>query len=177
MLTHEQMTDLARPDLTVSDRIRALAAAGVSRADIARFLGKRYQHVRNVLEADKQRDAAPPPRFAATGVQEQGAQFTRALNEADFVESRGAGAYRLVVRPDGSILLPREVRAAFGVEDGGVVMAKLEGDAFGVISAETAMRRVRDIVRQFVPPGVDLVAELIADRKAEAAREAEGGEA
>ena len=43
---------------SVSDKIRALAAAGYSRADIARMLGKRYQHVRNVLEADKAKAAA-----------------------------------------------------------------------------------------------------------------------
>ena len=45
---------IARPHSTVADKIRALAAAGVPRADIARFLGKRYQHVRNVLEGDAQ---------------------------------------------------------------------------------------------------------------------------
>jgi len=38
---------------TVSDRIRELDAEGVPRAEIARALGKRYQHVRNVLEGDK----------------------------------------------------------------------------------------------------------------------------
>ncbi len=36
-------------DLSVSDKIRALDALGVPRAEIARLLGKRYQHVRNVL--------------------------------------------------------------------------------------------------------------------------------
>lgn len=35
---------------TKSDKIRALAAQGMARADIARELGIRYQHVRNVLE-------------------------------------------------------------------------------------------------------------------------------
>ena len=37
---------------TVADKIRALDAAGHPRAEIARLLGKRYQHVRNVLEGD-----------------------------------------------------------------------------------------------------------------------------
>ena len=37
---------------TKSDKIRALNAAGVSRADIGRHLGIRYQHVRNVLVSD-----------------------------------------------------------------------------------------------------------------------------
>lgn len=34
---------------TTSAKIRGLNAAGFSRSEIAKFLGKRYQHVRNVL--------------------------------------------------------------------------------------------------------------------------------
>jgi len=34
---------------TTSAKIRALHASGMSRGDIAKLLGKRYQHVRNVL--------------------------------------------------------------------------------------------------------------------------------
>ncbi|HEY5007143.1 MAG TPA: hypothetical protein VII42_04010, partial [Caulobacteraceae bacterium] len=48
-LTPDRMTEIIRPFTTVSDKIRALDAAGAPRAEIARFLGKRYQHVRNVL--------------------------------------------------------------------------------------------------------------------------------
>jgi hypothetical protein len=33
------------------------------------------------------------------------------------------------------------------------------------------MRRAQELVRSFIPPGVSLVDELIADRRAEAARE------
>ena len=40
---------LIRP--TYSEKIRALDAAGYMHADIAKFLGKRYQHVRNVSGA------------------------------------------------------------------------------------------------------------------------------
>ena len=36
-------------DLTVSGKIRFLDKEGFSRGDISRILGKRYQHVRNVL--------------------------------------------------------------------------------------------------------------------------------
>ncbi len=50
----EHLAAIAARHATVADKIRALAGAGVARADIARFLGKRYQHVRNVLEGDAQ---------------------------------------------------------------------------------------------------------------------------
>jgi hypothetical protein len=41
--------------LNVSDKIRALHRYGVPRAEIAKILDKRYQHVRNVLVADEQK--------------------------------------------------------------------------------------------------------------------------
>jgi len=47
---------------TVAAKIRALAAAGYPRAEIARMLGKRYQHVRNVLEEPGKAAAMPTPR-------------------------------------------------------------------------------------------------------------------
>ncbi len=37
---------------TTSDRIRYLNSQGYTRMQIAKLLGKRYQHVRNVLVAD-----------------------------------------------------------------------------------------------------------------------------
>jgi hypothetical protein len=165
------MAEIVRSYATVSDRIRALDAAGAPRAEIAKFLGKRYQHVRNVLEGDKQRGGYQLGHADLSGVQEQGAAFERPVDDREFIEPRGNGAYRLVVRADGSILLPKEILAAFGAEGGGVVMAKLDGETFGLISAETAMRRIREMVRRTIPADVDLVAELIADRRAEAARE------
>jgi hypothetical protein len=48
----------ADPKLNVSSKIRALAEYGVSRAEIAKVLNKRYQHVRNVLVADEQKKHA-----------------------------------------------------------------------------------------------------------------------
>ncbi len=41
--------------LNVSNSIRFLNKAGYSRADIARSLNKRYQHVRNVLVEDQRK--------------------------------------------------------------------------------------------------------------------------
>lgn len=171
MLTPDQMTAIVRPYATVSDRIRALDAAGAPRAEIAKFLGKRYQHVRNVLEGDKQRGGYTLGHADLAGVQDQGAAFVRPADDREFIEPRGNGAYRLVVRPDGSILLPKEILAAFDAEGGGVVMAKLDGETFGLVSADTAMRRLREMVKRLVPKDVDIVAELLADRRAEVARE------
>lgn len=52
---HEVSRILSDPGLSVSGKIRALNNYGVPRAEIARLLDKRYQHVRNVLVADEEK--------------------------------------------------------------------------------------------------------------------------
>ena len=61
----QDMAAISDRHATVSDKIRALAAAGYARADIARHLGKRYQHVRNVLEEDARTKARAPNAASA----------------------------------------------------------------------------------------------------------------
>ena len=76
--------------VSVSDQIRALDKAGLPRAEIARRLGKRCQHVRNVLEGDKARD--PHPATPARSV--EGFQAIRGSVDT---------FYRLVVARDASL--------------------------------------------------------------------------
>lgn len=52
---HEVSKIVSDPTMNVSSKIRALHNYGVPRADIAKLLNKRYQHVRNVLVADEQK--------------------------------------------------------------------------------------------------------------------------
>jgi hypothetical protein len=164
----DQLARVISSSMTVSDKIRALAAAGYPRADIARALGKRYQHVRNVLEADSVRLAGLP-----SGVAETGAPFS-GRHVAEDVEERSSGAYRLVVREDGSVVLPDLVRQAFDISGRGAVMARLEGDEFKLISLATAMKRVDALMAPYRWTGGPLASdELIAERRAEAARESD----
>ena len=44
-------------NMSISAKIRALSAAGISRGDIARVLNKKYQHIRNVLTTQLKRPA------------------------------------------------------------------------------------------------------------------------
>lgn len=163
---------IAASSATVSDKIRALDAAGYPRAEIARLLDRRYQHVRNVLEGDKLR-RTPAADASHGGIAEPGRRFEGPAPMD--VEDRGGGAYRLVVREDGSVALPAAVRTAFGLEGRGVVMARLEGDEFRIVSAETALRRVQEMLRPFGQQGVSWADELIADRRREAARDDANG--
>jgi hypothetical protein len=158
-------------EMTLADKIRALSARGLPRAEIARRLGKRYQHVRNVLEADRFLQEAQ----RSAGVSETGAPYaTAGVVERD-VQDRGEGAYRLVVRDDGSVVLPPAVREAFGIHGRGAVMARFEGDELKLISTATAWRRIDAIMEPYRWRGGPMASEeLIAERRAEAARESDG---
>ena len=154
-------------DATVADKIRRLNSAGHSRADIARLLGKRYQHVRNVLEGDKLGSTNP-------GMAESNRRFEHASAEP-VVEDRGAGIYRLLVRDDGSVMLPQSVRQALGLDSGAGVMARLDGEAFTLESGRVVIERVRARLRPYYREGVSWADDLIAKRRREVEREEHGG--
>ena len=164
-----RMAEIAVAHATISDKIRALNAAGVPRAEIARFLGKRYQHVRNVLEGDA---VAGPTYVVGRAELAPVAETGQAFQYEPAFEERWGGIYRLVVRDDGVLVLPPAVREALGVVAGGVVMAELGNEEFSLISSAKAIRKVQEMVRTTIGTGgPSLADELIADRRREAARE------
>jgi hypothetical protein len=67
------------------------------------------------------------------------------------------------------------MRAAMMVKPGDTVTAKVVNGEFTIVSPRVAIRRFQAIGREWQArnPGVDPVAELIADRRAEARREAD----
>ena len=137
--------------MTVSDKIRALNAAGYPRAEISRALGKRYQHVRNVLEADKLRPPTPPwPAIEPAGVAETAPPFSDVC--------------RLVVEADGSVRLPRELQELLGARPGGVLIAELQEDRVVILSGRAAWKRVQDILAPYADPTRSMSDELIAER-------------
>lgn len=168
-MDRSEVAKVVSSSMTVSDKIRALDAAGCSRAEIARLLGKRYQHVRNVLEADRVR-----ARAAISGVSEEATPFTRAWKD-EAVERRGPGRFRLAVSKDGTVVLPREVCEAFGLSGGGGVIAEWEGEELTLISPAESLRRVREALKPYMQEGVSWADELIAERRREVEREEKGG--
>ena len=154
MASDEATTAVLRSDASVSDKIRALGRMGLARADIARLLGKRYQHVRNVLEAERVRAV---PATAPPGLAESLTRFETAS--------------RLVIGPGGVLVLPRELMESLGLKAGGVVIARREGDRLVLIDGRAASRRAVERLRTLLPPGPSMADELIAERRAEAARD------
>lgn len=131
---------------TFADKIRLLDREGIARADIARILDKRYQHVRNVLERDRQTRSAKP-------------------------EINAEAPVRLRVAADGSLSIPAELVRALGSAPGSALSAVVESGELKVLPLDTAIRKVQDYFAQIIPAEVVLSEELIADRRAEAARE------
>jgi len=139
---------------TVSAKIRAMAADGVPRAEIAKRLGKKYQHVRKVLVDEEARQ-------------------TKQANKGPKLESPQTTRIRL--GPDGRVVIPSAFREALRLKESDVLIASLEDGELHLLTIPAAIRRARAIVRKFVPEGVSLVDELIADRRREAEEEARDG--
>ena len=157
------LPDALRSDLdrlsTVSDKIRLLDRNGYERADIARILGKRYQHVRNVLEADRRKAAA----------KDSTAQAAATALDTDTV-------MRFQVAPDGTMRLPPEVLAALEIPAGGTLSGRLENGQLVLVEPTVALRRVQEALRplrdKLRVEGRSLVDELIAERREETRRDA-----
>jgi hypothetical protein len=154
-------------DTTVANKIRALDAAGYPRKEIARLLQKRPQHVRNVLEDDKlygRRPRVPAPEAEPPHVQV--AEAPRSFGDV----------HRLNVEADGVIRLPPDVQAVLGARPGGILIGELGADRFVILSVRAAALKAQALIAGLGNnPDRLLSEELIADRRAEAAREEADG--
>jgi bifunctional DNA-binding transcriptional regulator/antitoxin component of YhaV-PrlF toxin-antitoxin module len=135
-----------RKEITTAAKIRALAAKGRSRADIARALGIRYQHVRNVLMRDEAKARAADPTETPS---------------------------KICVNSDGSVVVPAKVIATLGLKGGDVLFVRVGDSEVNLLTKTAVMRRVQSAVREFIPAGVSLVDELLEDRRREVEAEAE----
>lgn len=141
-----------------SAKMRALASAGYERADIARFLGVKYQFVRNVLVQDEVRSAENEVSV------ESGA--ARAAEAAD-----PGMAIRVTIAKDGSVHIPGYLLAAAGVAPGQALLARFEDDEIKLVTPDATRRQIRAAIRKFVPEGVSLVDDLLQERRREVEHE------
>lgn len=71
----------------------------------------------------------------------------------------------------GRVVIPAEFRRALGLRVGDEVIVRLVDGEVHIFTLQQAIRRAQEIVRRHVPEGRSLVDELIAERRAESARE------
>lgn len=81
--------------------------------------------------------------------------------------------FSVVVKDAGRILLPADVRSALGVGEGDTLQGVVKDGELTLLTSRTALRKTRERLARLVPRSVSLVDELIAERRAEVAREEE----
>ena len=81
--------------------------------------------------------------------------------------------FRVTVGPKGRIVLPAALRRQLNIDEGDTLAVRTTRDGYALeaIKPDAAMRRVQDMVAAKVPPEVDLVQELLDERRAEAGAE------
>jgi len=93
------------------------------------------------------------------------------------VPSKPAMRARLKIDGTGRVVIPADMRAAMMIKPGDTVTARVVDGELRILSPAVAIQRAQAIARAVLPPGTNLADELIADRRAEAARELEGANA
>lgn len=150
-LNKQRMDALCAGLPSKSAKMRRLAAAGFKRAEIARYLGVRYQFVYNVL-------AAAAPVALAT----PSAGRAKAAARDEPARCAWAGLER-----GGRLEVPAAFLEALGLSAGDRVQLVLEGDSLRVLTHDAALRELQAQAEPFVPDGASLVDALLAERRAE----------
>ncbi len=153
MSLSDQAAAVVAGSFSKSEKIRLLKRQGMRQADIARALGIRDQFVSNVVRREASDSPAPARRY------ELDKPYTETLQAWTQI---GEG---------GRVVIPAVMRAALGVQGGDTVLLRFDDGELRILTPRQAIRRAQELVRQYVPEGVSLADELIAERRLEAARE------
>ena len=90
------------------------------------------------------------------------------------MEVQGQGrhkVFRARVDASGRVVIPAESRLRKQVKEGDTVVFEEDDEGVRIKTLDDAIREAQAYFRKVIPADVDLVAELIAERRAEAARE------
>jgi len=81
------------------------------------------------------------------------------------------GELRIRISENGRVVIPAAIRKALGIKAGDELMLHLDEDGMKLTTTRLRVARAQRLVRKYVKPGVSLVDELIAERRAEARKE------
>ena len=143
--------------ITKAAKIRALFSAGYSRTEIAKHLGIRPQHARNVLV----RDGITEVQLVCVCPGERDQAPADSLPEL----------VRTTVGPGGRVVIPAAYRKALEVKEGDYIIMRMDGEELRVVNDAKELQRIREVLASYVPEGVSLVDELLKERRREVAAE------
>jgi AbrB family looped-hinge helix DNA binding protein len=89
----------------------------------------------------------------------------------DVVMSTTSSKHSIRMGGQGRIVVPAAMRAELGFEEGDRLIARVEGGELRIATFRANLERIRQLVREHIPTDRDLVAELVAERRRESARE------
>ena len=138
-MNRQEMEAIVAGVPTKSEKIRLLHRAGVAKADIARFLDIRYQHVYNVLLREKKPTAQGQPADEQT-------------EQQVFQVKLGTGL---------KMTLPPEFAESEGLEAGDVVICRRDPDGLKIMSSAAAADYLRTVLRQRLPEQADMLEALL----------------
>ncbi len=73
---------------------------------------------------------------------------------------------------EGRLVLPVEIRRSLGLKAGDQIVLELDEEGVHLLPARAeAVRRAQALVRKYIPEGVSLSEELLADRRRESLNE------
>ena len=83
-----------------------------------------------------------------------------------------AETYRAKLNDEGRLVIPAELRKALGLKAGQEVLLRKTEAGLEVTTYDMAVKQFQEQVAKMVPAGVSLADEQIAERRAEASRDA-----
>ena len=78
---------------------------------------------------------------------------------------------RVPINENGRLVMPAAFRNALGINPGDEVVLRIEDDELRITTLRQRIAQAQRLVRKYVKPGVSLVDELLAERRAEARKE------
>ena len=82
--------------------------------------------------------------------------------------------YRAEVKNGGRVLIPANLRKELDMSDGDIVTLAVENGELRISTLKRNLQDVQRLMAKYKQPGISVVDELIAERRAEAAREMRG---
>ena len=145
----QQMTELTKDAASISEKVRILHTAGVPKADIGRFVERRYQQIYNIILAAEQKSGEVKISFDAPVSDNVPSVFTTTLGKA------------------GKVALPPEWLAAEGLQEGDEFVFRREADGLKIMTQAAAQEILLEAARRRMPGEAALLESLLraASRK------------